>query len=336
MRILLSRTDGIGDVVLTLPMAGVIKRYIPDSKVFFLGKSYTEPIIRQSEDVDGFLNWDELGKDEKLSVKRLREMNFDTVVHVFPQKGIARLCKKAGIAQRVGTSHRLYNLLYCNRLVNFSRRKSDLHESVLNLKLLSPFSQIPKDIALEAMSSFLRLKVSPTASFADELLQNDERFKLILHPKSKGNGKEWGLDNFLCLIDLLDERKFKIFVCGTENEGAMFRDVLFAEPRGNVYDLSGRLSLEQYIDLISRADALVASGTGPLHIAAALNRHAIGLFPPIRPMNPERWQPIGQNVKVFCKETYCQKCRQTTDCSCMKSISPQSVAAYLNSLAERR
>lgn len=336
MRILLSRTDGIGDVVLTLPMAGVIKRYIPGSEVFFLGKSYTEPIIRMCEDVDDFLDWDELGKDIRACAKRLREMNFGTVVHVFPQKKIASVCKKAGIPQRIGTSHRLYNLFYCNRLVNFSRRKSDWHESVLNLRLLSSFSQIPKDIPFESMSGFLHLKVAPTSFFANVLLQNDDRFKLILHPKSKGSGKEWGLDNFLGLIDLLDESKFRIFVCGTENEGKMFRDILFAKPKGNVYDLSGKLSLTEYVDFISRADAIVAASTGPLHIAAALNCHAIGLFPPIRPMNPERWQPIGKNVKVFCKDGICEKCRRTTDCTCMKSISPTAVADYLNSLLKKK
>ena len=65
MRILISRTDGIGDVVLTLPMAGIIKRYFNSSTVLFLGKSYTEPIISLSKDVDVFLNWDEIKKDPR-------------------------------------------------------------------------------------------------------------------------------------------------------------------------------------------------------------------------------------------------------------------------------
>ena len=59
MTILVSRTDSIGDVVLTLPLVGAIKRYLPSSKVIFLGKSYTKAVIELCDDVDEFLNWPE-------------------------------------------------------------------------------------------------------------------------------------------------------------------------------------------------------------------------------------------------------------------------------------
>ena len=38
--ILISRADSIGDVVLTLPMAGVLKQILPGVKIIFLGKNY--------------------------------------------------------------------------------------------------------------------------------------------------------------------------------------------------------------------------------------------------------------------------------------------------------
>ena len=46
----------------------------------------------------------------------------------------------------------------------------------------------------------------------------------------------------------------------------------------NIIDLTGKLSLQQYISFINAANGLVAASTGPLHIAAALNKKAIGLF----------------------------------------------------------
>ncbi|RYG01290.1 MAG: glycosyl transferase family 9, partial [Chitinophagaceae bacterium] len=39
--IIISRTDSIGDVVLTLPMAKIIKQQFPDCRIAFLGKEYT-------------------------------------------------------------------------------------------------------------------------------------------------------------------------------------------------------------------------------------------------------------------------------------------------------
>jgi heptosyltransferase-3 len=43
--ILISRTDAIGDVVLTLPMAAYIKELMPGTIVSFLGRTYTQPVI---------------------------------------------------------------------------------------------------------------------------------------------------------------------------------------------------------------------------------------------------------------------------------------------------
>ena len=60
MKIILSRTDNLGDVILTLPMAGVLKQHFPGVHIVFLGKSYTRPLIDACEFVDEFLNWDEL------------------------------------------------------------------------------------------------------------------------------------------------------------------------------------------------------------------------------------------------------------------------------------
>ena len=65
MNILLSRTDSIGDVILTIPMAGYIKQKLPEAKVFFLGKTYTKAIVESSEYIDEFINWDELSKLSK-------------------------------------------------------------------------------------------------------------------------------------------------------------------------------------------------------------------------------------------------------------------------------
>ncbi len=39
VNIIISRTDSIGDVVLTLPVAAVLKKYFPEIKIGFMGKA---------------------------------------------------------------------------------------------------------------------------------------------------------------------------------------------------------------------------------------------------------------------------------------------------------
>ena len=57
--IIISRTDSIGDVVLTLPVATVLKKQFPEMKIAFMGKSYTRPIIEACTSVDQFIDVDE-------------------------------------------------------------------------------------------------------------------------------------------------------------------------------------------------------------------------------------------------------------------------------------
>ena len=88
--ILISRTDSIGDVILTLPMAGLIKEIMPECKIIFLGKTYTSDVVTCCKDVDEFINWDEI-KRQHISdqVNYFKQIKTDAIVHAFPVKEIA-------------------------------------------------------------------------------------------------------------------------------------------------------------------------------------------------------------------------------------------------------
>ncbi|MBK6363684.1 MAG: hypothetical protein IPF52_09330 [Saprospiraceae bacterium] len=82
--IMICRTDAIGDVVLTLPLSGYLKKSMPDKKVFFLGRTYTKPIIESCKNVDEFLNWDEIQhKEEKEIISLWGKWNIGIVLFVF-------------------------------------------------------------------------------------------------------------------------------------------------------------------------------------------------------------------------------------------------------------
>ncbi|MBK6835655.1 MAG: hypothetical protein IPG89_15815 [Bacteroidetes bacterium] len=137
-KILISRTDSIGDVILTLPMAGILKKKFPHVSIVFLGKNYTKSIIETSEHIDEFLSIDDLNKlNPKEQIQFIRNKNISHCIHVFPKTEIAQLIKKAGVQFRIGTTNRAYHWLKCNKLIKLSRKNSNLHEAQLNCKLLS-------------------------------------------------------------------------------------------------------------------------------------------------------------------------------------------------------
>jgi ADP-heptose:LPS heptosyltransferase len=326
IQIIISRTDNIGDVVLSLPLAGFLKRQMPGAKLYFIGKSYTRPVIESSQYVDEFLDREAIIKNPSL----LRNIGADAIIYVYPDKEIARAGKQAGIPVRVGTSHRLFHFLYCNKLVNLSRKNSHLHEAQLNFKLLYPLGiEYSPELADIPPLYGMQAKVLPLPGELATKLDMG-KFALILHPKSKGSAREWPMENYLTLARQLSPDHYQIFVTGTEAEGELIREQqpeIFSLP--HVYDATGKLTLIQLIALISRADGLLACSTGPLHIAAALGKHALGIYPPIRPMHPGRWAPLGAKADVLVLATPCEDCRRTQQCHCIGSFSPDTIQAKI-------
>jgi heptosyltransferase III len=322
--IIISRTDAIGDVVLTLPMVGYLKELYPELKISFIGRTYTKSVVLLSKHIDQFINWDDwTGKSPELQAGYLKGIGADAIVHIFPDKEIARAASLAGIAMRIGTSHRLFHWSACNRLVNFSRKNSDLHEAQLNFKLLRPLkiTYIPDKESLHNYYGYPSnpIQISNPADYIQPGLQN-----IILHPRSKGSAREWGLDNFSELIRILPADKYNIIVCGTQPEGESMVGFLNDQAL-RVINLTGKLSLEDYIKLISNCDALVAASTGPLHIASALGIKSIGLYAPMRPIDSGRWGPIGLKASALSINKNCNDCRNTFDCHCIRSITPEMV-----------
>ncbi|WBO83539.1 glycosyltransferase family 9 protein [Hymenobacter yonginensis] len=331
---LVSRTDAIGDVVLTLPVAGRLKQLYPGCRVLLLGRTYTQAIADACPWLDGFLNLDELLQLPAAGqVAALRATAADTILHVFPNKTIAQLARKAGIRHRIGTRSRWFHWLTCNHLVALSRRHSPLHEAQLNLQLLHGLGASTA-LSLPEVAQLVRLRpVVALRPTLQKLLaaRQPSQLNVILHPRSRGSAREWGLAHFGQLTRLLHQTGHRVFITGTAAEGEELREWLQEHQPYLTADLTGQLPLPEFLAFIGAADGLVAGSTGPLHLAAALGRHALGLYPPIRPMHPGRWAPLGPLAEyaVFDRPD-CQDCRQQpAACTCIKELAAAEVAGRI-------
>lgn len=331
-RIIISRTDSIGDVVLTLPICNWIKKKYPSSYIIFLGRNYTVPILSSYNLIDEVCAWDDfenLPLVEK--IEKLRNFQADTIIHVFPRKEIAHLAYKAKIKNRIGTSHRSFHLLTCNYRLNFTRKRSDKHEAQLNFELLKPLgcNEIPTFNKLIETTSDFRPKQLELSEELNAFIENNSKF-IVLHPKSQGSALEWPLANYIKLTHALLEKQYGVIFSGTEKEGVLFRGLLPCNKA--VLDTSGMLSLEQLMSLIAQSKGLVACSTGPLHIAALIGVATVGLFSPKRPIHPGRWQPIGKKASYLVFNENCKKCREGNLCNCIERIAPQTVLNQLQLL----
>jgi ADP-heptose:LPS heptosyltransferase len=332
--VLVSRTDRIGDVVLTLPLCGLLREAL-GATVVFLGRPYTRPVLEAADAVDEVLDWDD-GAPAAERRRLVAAARADAVVHAFPRPRVAVAALAAGVPVRVGTSRRWYHWLTCNRLESLARRDSPWHEAQLNVRLARAL--LPRvDQPLDALVGLGRLtpRVAPPAAVAPLLAP--DRFVLVVHPRSAGHGREWPLAAWARLVAALPAERYRVLVTGSAAEGEGMAGWLRALPP-HAHDVTGRLTLAELVAVLARADGMVAAGTGPVHVAAAAGARTLGLFPPVRPIHPGRWAPLGARAESLTAAAACAAhgsgAPAGAACACMAAIAPEAVLARVRAWGE--
>lgn len=331
--IIINQIKNIGDVVLCLPIASLLKKALPNCKITLLAQPYTFPIASQCNDIDSMIDWNSLEKkDPSEIIEAFRNLKATAIIHLSNNKKIAKYAYKAGIEKRVGTSQRLYHWRYCNRRINQARRHSTLHELQLNAQMLIPLNikGIKKNYNKKELIEKMNL-CTPNKNLPKEIedaLRN-EKNKIILHPGSNGHGREWPIQHYISLAKQLNKKGHQIIITGSKNEELRFKPL--TSECSFALNTMGLLSLEELMVLIDASDLLLASGTGPIHISAALNKATIGLFPPRKGISPRRWSPPGNKVKTLMHQRNkpCFSCRESEGCACMMKIRVIEVIAAI-------
>lgn len=326
-KIFLSRTDRLGDLLLTIPMANLLSEARPDLEVVFLVRRYTAPLL--AHHIPPYPV--RLIEDNPL----LSEAQ--VIIHVYPRLSLAWRAFRAGIPRRIGTSRRWYHWLFCNERPSVARRRSFLHESLLNLRLLLPI--LPPSYREKVMAMRfddvipyrprLRPQESPPEPIQNAL--NQHSLRIGIHVGGKGGAPTWPRSSWTGLLEILRRRYPEaIFVfTGSAEEKPLIDAVVAALPPSQVLRTDGMLSMAQLISLLSRFDVLFSGSTGPLHIAAALEVPTIAVFPATAAMGPWRWRPLSPYSQVFARAEVCDRCTYPRTCLCLAGIEPLRLADAL-------
>lgn len=330
-RILLVRTDRLGDVVLTLPMLPALRTCFPDAHIAMLLRHYTGDILRGNPYADELLWYDDGAHliPFRTMVRTLRERRFDAVVVVYPTLRLAWLMFRSGIPVRVGTGYRSYSLLF-NRRVYEHRKDARRHEVEYNLRLLERLGCTP------AASPEFRLQVTPeehavVARVLREAGTDPDRPLVVLHPGSGGSAREWGDANFARLAArLAGSGDVQVVVTGGPAEQGR-AEAVAAAAAGSARNIAGLLTVRELAALLSRTAVFVSNSTGPIHIAAAMGAAVVGFYPQHPAMSARRWGPWTDRKVVFTPDrpVDCSDCAATrgVPCACMEGIPVEEVDA---------
>jgi len=301
-KVLICRTDRIGDLILTIPLIESMKLRYPDCPVDVLASDYAAPILENNPHVNEIipLSNERLRDDWEYfrdMISALKEKKYSAALAVFPDRRVARLIYKAGIPNRVGTARRFHSI-YFNRYLFHSRKKSNRHESEYNLDFLRFFQDGPTKHTPEIYIT------DAEKEKARQLLQaaGIKGPFAVIHPGSKGSAPAWPVRNFARLYKLLTDNEINVILTGASDEISVI-DNMANESGQKINSLAGRTDLRSLAAVLSLAELIVANSTGPLHMAAASGTQVVGFYPNERVMSAKRWGPLGIGHKVFTPES---------------------------------
>ena len=176
---MVTRTDGLGDLIVTLPVAVALKMRLPEVEVAFLVAPYTAPIARRVAEIDQVMTTSSMRGE----LRMMRSYHPDAIVFAKPEPRLALEALLAQIDVRIGTGYRYYSGLF-TRWVYEHRRKGAKHEAQYGVNLLSPLL----DGDLPVVMPELRLSPEGDAEALRKLAELGIVGEyMVIHPGSHGS-----------------------------------------------------------------------------------------------------------------------------------------------------
>ena len=306
-RILVTRTDRIGDLVLTTPLFKALREKFPKAWIAALVFLEHREIVEGNPYLNEVILYDKKGTEQGLwgqfcFSRKLRSKKFDAVIHAHGTNRMHLAAWLAGIPARIGYARRAPWAL--THVHPYNKKEGKKRESEYLFELLEPLGVTPP----QEIETFFPVTDRSVLSFKNwcQLLKIPrDRPWIILNPSASDVTKMWPAERFAELVTKLQKDRPSIFLAigtGTSQNRSLI-ERLIKNTEVPVVNLNGKLSLGMLGALLKQAALLVSNDSGPVHIATAVGTPVVSIFGRYEAgLGPGRWQPLGKNSRVVAKD----------------------------------
>lgn len=308
--ILIVSTTGLGDTIWALPAIENVRQKLPDTKISFLTTSMGKTLFSQEKNIDQIFIYENF----VTTWKKLKRHSFDTIfIFHASQRAIFPLVAFLKPKILVSTKGKNKNLDF---LFSHLAPNRKCHEVVRRLDLLREL-QIPIQWHPPKLS----------------LLSNVvTQHSVLLHPGAKDRYKCWPLEYWSQLAhDLIEKFSLNVVISGTKEEQKDLEKIYQSEPRVQLF--IGQ-SISKLIKLIQEQKLIITNDTGPLHLAAALDKPVIGIY---AATNPFFCGPfLAKQAYLLARQRPCTPClkRSCPDPFCMRQIGKNEVLEIVKNVCK--
>jgi len=284
-RILLIRTDKIGDAIISTAFFKALRGRFPDAQIdIVLGRKNgaAAPLVPHLDGV--FVAKKNLIEQARL-IRQLRERRYDIAINMLTGDSMtaATYTVLAGAGLRIGFDDNgagLYD-------ISVPRAPAREHQAVQMLRLIAPLQVTVKP---EDVRTAVAFPQSVAEGIRKKLFPSEDRggVKLIAINLSVAPARYWTDENFIRLIGDLKSPSVRVVLVGAP------WDLIRMETIGKAAEvewLPPSADISEMAAALSCADFIISPDTSIVHIAAALNKPVVTLMASYA-ANGE-WYPFG-------------------------------------------
>ncbi|MHC4063370.1 MAG: lipopolysaccharide heptosyltransferase I [Planctomycetota bacterium] len=335
-RILLIKPSSLGDLVHALPVLHGLRRRYPQARIDWLVATAFAPLVEGHPDLDEVIRFDRrrfgrIVRSPRIArafaefLADLRRRRYDLVVDLqgLFRSGLMALATGAKVRVGFADARELAWLFYTHRIPATDGQTHAVDRNYSVAGMLG-FQDIPPtfDLAVapdhrhRAAETLRRAGADPDGAFA------------VVMPGARWDTKRWPEERFAEVIDgLADNRNLSAVLLAGPDEAEICARIE-ARCRNRPTNLAGRTGLDELVAVLERAAVVICHDSGPMHLAAALQRPLVCI---LGPTNPARTGPYSPAAKVLQADWPCVPCylRRLSQCRhehrCMTAITPQQV-----------
>ncbi|MCP4363828.1 MAG: glycosyltransferase family 9 protein [Planctomycetes bacterium] len=336
-KVLVSRIDHLGDVLLATCALPPLKKAYPEAKIDFLAGEWSKDLLSNNPHVDEIIVYNCILHNRSGSLwqrvtshaasflrtlKKIREERYDLAIDLRSYFGNSvPLLYLSGVRYNVGYGTGGFGFLL-DKEVPY---RTGVHE-VLHI------ADLLKSVGVDVVDE----EVRPIYEVSEHAAQQAERLLhskgmgpkepfIAIHPGTADKKKEWNTLGWQTVIARLKERHAKVVFCGGPDDTHTIKSILYSVTGDGVIDIYGPLPVEVLGAVFKRASLVIGLDSFPAHLAAAVCTPTVVLWSGIN--DPTQWRPYGTNVRIVKRDVPCAPCYRSKGCehmTCM-DISPDDV-----------
>ncbi|WP_196594379.1 glycosyltransferase family 9 protein [Pectinatus sottacetonis] len=299
-KILIINRLGIGDVVLTTPLAQLIKENIQDAVVGFLTADKAVDLLQNHKYIDDVFSYKHR-QAKKNIIAGIKEKGYTDAIIVDGRLSSTLLAWKAGC--------HLLNKGYCisvNRH-HFFPRKETATRAIEDFSLYAS-SLLNIDFAKDKLTPRIGACSSERQKQITAWIKKTRHITkkiVLIVPRTAADIKNWNIKELGKLNEYLNTQGIKPLYIGSPHDTKYIESIC-----GDKINLAGKLSLRDIPEVAQYASWALSMCTGPLHILSTVAKlPIIALY---GPSDPRRWAP--KSALVIQSNLPCVPCLKWDKC----------------------